>query len=94
MFRGQLESIEEDSAGIKLGNPLLIGLSEQRGHFVAESPEGIVIKGNSITLAYVFPPKGYTNGGVDDWLKNTFAMTAPRTSFLIYYSSNSFYESS
>lgn len=42
----------------------------------------IVINGNSIMLAYVFPPKGYTVDGVDAWLKSTFAMTAPRTFFL------------
>lgn len=42
----------------------------------------IEIKGQSIMEAYVFPPKKYTDKGVDDWLKKVFEVSPVRTSFM------------
>lgn len=42
----------------------------------------IEIKGQSIMEAYVFPPRDVTDCGVDNWLRNTFEVSAVRSNFL------------
>lgn len=42
----------------------------------------IEIKGDSKMIAYVFPPKSAADKGVDQWLKDTFEVSAVRTTFL------------
>lgn len=42
----------------------------------------IEIQGQSKMLAYVFPPKEASDKGVDQWLKDTFEVSAVRTTFL------------
>lgn len=42
----------------------------------------IEIQGESRMIAYVFPPKEAVEKGVDKWLKDTFEVSAVRTTFL------------
>lgn len=42
----------------------------------------IEIQGQSKMVAYVFPPKEASDKGVDQWLKDTFEVSAVRTTFL------------
>ena len=42
----------------------------------------IEIKSKSAMLAYVFPPKEAVDSGVDKWLRDTFEVSAVRTTFL------------
>lgn len=42
----------------------------------------IEIHGQSKMIAYVFPPKEVADNGIDEWLRNTFEVSAVRTTFL------------